>query len=173
MPTRVSGRGIRGRGRDLSAQPGDGALERLLGGETSTVSGSNGIQVDLSPNLSVDKKLNPPVNKKPKRQVGTSIKGRIAKGTSTSGALSPKKKNPGPEPLSDERVKVSFYLSADQRDELDASLVKVRRWVDKLEGRRLDQSALVRAVLGAVIDDFRTDEGRSMLVKWLRAASRG
>ena len=69
-------------------------------------------------------------------------------------------------------MKVSFYLRGDQRDELEKSLVEARRWVAKMEGRRLDQSALVRAVLSGVISDYQKHAGKeadSLLVQWLQS----
>lgn len=129
-----SGRGIRGRGDDLRAAPGDDMLERLVG----PAHGTKGSKAT-----------------KPQRDMSTNP--HVSEAAKAGG----------------ERVKVSFYLGPEQRDELEKSLVDVRRLVEKVEGRRLDQSALVRVVLAAVMDDFRQHAmpESSLLVKWLRAHS--
>jgi hypothetical protein len=72
-----------------------------------------------------------------------------------------------------DRVKLSFYVKAKQRDQYDLLLVHARGLLPKAEGRRLDQSALIRIILDGVAADFYSSaaSGDSRLAEWLRRAA--
>lgn len=161
MATRNGRASIKGRGADLRAEPGDGALDRLLGASKG----------DLSTNAQVETETSQQISMSTHRQGGMRIKRRVSEALKPRSIKESKgrsaKKTKQLVADRDERVKVSFYLSPEQRDELERSLVEARQWSAKMDGRRLDQSALVRVILSGVIGDFRKNQERSLLVKWL------
>lgn len=142
MATR-SHRGIRGTAEDLRLEPGETVLDRLVGdGEARGL-------------------------------VPKSLSGLVAKAPEGQGdmSLEPQSDKSPPPSSSRDKVKVAFYLTPGQREQLDLILAQTRPLVGRAEGRRLDQSALIRAVLGGVIQDFHQhtrDPEQSLLVRWAR-----
>jgi hypothetical protein len=111
-----------------------------------------------------------------KQEPGESVLDRLVNTASPVPAPAPVTLSPNPssdkESESKDRVKVAFYLKTQQRDNFDRLLVEARALLPKAEGRRLDQSALLRIVLAGVMDDFAAHQdnvGKSRLAQWLAA----
>src|ERR1700722_16470718 len=97
------------------------------------------------------------------------IKGQSAISPKGRGDKVPAETKTAQEPT--DRIKVAFYLEQDQRRRLDLLLAQTRPMVRPLGGRRLDQSALIRAMLDGILDDFEQHTGdphRSLLLHWLK-----
>src|SRR2546423_3225342 len=74
------------------------------------------------------------------RLVDGNLNGTVAKSPNPSTDIATPSTN-GKPALTDEKIKVAFYLEPEQRRRLDLLLAHARPLVGKLAGRRLDQSA--------------------------------